>query len=203
MSKENLTVIPSPGDGHCLVHSIHSSLAGQCNVFISSSDMLSKCRSELVEHFDTYSAFYIGDDLLGEFDEHANNNAYNLQVVDIILQILANTLDVSVVVADVRGHHIIETTFPPRLPNPFETASVVILRKGEHFDGLKMNNLRGMEDTDSGESLFSKPSKTGPTISVKHENVSELERMPACKYSLFSFLEEIIFFSISSSLILC
>jgi hypothetical protein len=70
-----------------------------------------------------------------EFDEYANKNISNLQVVDIILQVIANTINKNVVVADVRQNdRIIETVFPPRIGSSSE--QVYILRNGEHFDGL-------------------------------------------------------------------
>ena len=70
-----------------LVPSVCISLASQANVFISSDDLLSKCRRDLKDNISYYSLFYAGgstQDLLTEFDQHCVNKCYDIQVVDIM-----------------------------------------------------------------------------------------------------------------------
>lgn len=92
LERKSLKIERSPGDGHCLVHSVTTSL-DQVGVVISSSQILQRCREELEDHSDIYNAFYNGKDLLEEFDFHASSNEYNLQIVDIMLQAIANCVE--------------------------------------------------------------------------------------------------------------
>ena len=82
-----------------------------------------------------YTAFYTGVDIFGEFEDHMNNNTYDLQVVDIMLQVIANTINTTVIVADIRTKNIIETMLPPR-NGVSGSNNVRVIRKGEHFDAL-------------------------------------------------------------------
>ena len=111
---------------------------------------MERCRWELLQHREIYEAFYTGEDLLEEFDHHVNSNNYNLQVVDIILQVIANCLKTTVCVVDVRGNAVVESDFPPReSPCP---SQFYILRRGEHFDGLVPAASFISSDTSENES---------------------------------------------------
>ena len=127
----------SVGNGHCLVISICKSLASQKNVIISSDELFKMCEIELEDNLKFYTTFYTGEDIFREFEDHMNNKSYDLQIVDIMLQVLANALNTALIVADVRAENIIETTFPPRASGTKSADnSLLVIRKGEHFDAL-------------------------------------------------------------------
>lgn len=129
------------------MHSLSYSLDIQVKYTISSLDLLWKCQTELVQNVKDYSSFYSGKNLLSEFDEYAKNKTSNLEVVDIVLQVIANTINMNVIVADVRAEdRIIETVFRPS--GSTKEQAVYILRHGEHYDGL-IKATRKREHSDS------------------------------------------------------
>ena len=102
---------------------------------LNSSMLLRNSRIELTRNLEYYSSFYVGKDLVKEFDIHARNKIYDLEVVDIIVQVLANTISKTIVVADVRDNEgIIETSFSPREKSQDK---VFIIRTGDHFNALE------------------------------------------------------------------
>jgi hypothetical protein len=102
-------------------------LDSQVKYKISSSDLLSRCGTELIKNLDDYRSFYVGKNILSEFDEYANKNISYLQVVDINFQVIANTINKNVVVADVRQNdRIIETVFPPRIGSSSEQVYILL-----------------------------------------------------------------------------
>ena len=150
LDDNKLEVEHSLGNGHCLVTSICKSLASQKNIIMSSKELFTKCKIELEENLEFYTAFYTGVDIFGEFEDHMNNNTYDLQVVDIMLQVIANTINTTVIVADIRTKNIIETMLPPR-NGVSGSNNVRVIRKGEHFDALVKKIEEENGDWDNGE----------------------------------------------------
>ena len=63
---------------------------------------------------DFYSEFCSDENLLKEFNVHVRKRNFELEVMDILLKVLANTLKRSMLVADVRPVGVVETkSLPP------------------------------------------------------------------------------------------
>ena len=120
-------------------------------MIMSSNQLFTKCKIELEENLEFYTAFYTGVDIFGEFEEHMNNNTYDLQIVDIMLQVVANTLNTTVIVADVRTNNIIETTLPPRDADAGSNNVLRVIRNGEHFDALVRKRKENGDHWSDGE----------------------------------------------------
>ena len=149
----------SRGDGHCLIYSIQTSLKGQLNRALCKEDIFQRCRFELIRNQDKYTSYFTGKDLVLQFDRYYQNREYNLQIVDIVLKVLANSLGINIIVADVKNNRVIETTFSSEGPAMSSgNATVYVFRDGDHFDGLEV------ESDDSERSLITMSSESSDNL---------------------------------------
>lgn len=134
-------------------------------------------------------------DLLCEFERYIQDKIYNLQVVDIILQVLANALGLTLVVADVIGNtKVIETRY-----SCLETDDqLFLLRNCDHFDGLvkrgdsdtkskcESTNLawsdddEGNEDDDVDAVMCEEDEKTGVLMVISDEDGDKKDEADRC-----------------------
>ena len=142
-SHSTLTVIKSPGDGHCLIHSVLCCMqASGVKAAPSKIELLSILKFEVLNNIEYYGAFlhFAEADFIDELDAYVNTNRYSSGTTDIVLSALANALRCRILLLKKNGsdyhiecdHHII--TPQRELITPKFT--IKLLWDGEHYDAL-------------------------------------------------------------------
>lgn len=94
-----LVIIQSPGDGHCLLHSVITSVANQFHWNISFEKLLIKLYDDVISNSNEYLMFLpsLGSEeaLLQSLISYMFSKNYNQDFGDIIPRILANALNIN------------------------------------------------------------------------------------------------------------
>jgi len=95
----------SPGDGHCLLHSIITcwNSRHQQHNHITKETIISRVWDEVYDHSEEYIPFLIDGDLaklVNATGTYVYRRIYNQEIGDIILSILPNALNITITVFD-------------------------------------------------------------------------------------------------------
>ena len=130
-----LCLIPSPGDGHCLLHSFVTSYNTQLSP--ASQLCLNVVKDELINETLTnaheYVRFSAGDDtaLIGDLLCYTEEKRYNQDFCDLVPKILSTAYSVAITVVDETADGVRQITF-----NSDTGSHVYIHRRGDHYNGL-------------------------------------------------------------------
>ena len=139
-------LIESPKDGHCLLHSVISSLRISFqNNNLSLNKLQEVIMNEMKNSCHIYNSFFDGTsaDLLAEAEAYIYARDYNNGFCDILPTIIANILNIEVIVINHVNDNVNVFGFIPdrcigeNLACHFckgEIASIVLYRKSDHFD---------------------------------------------------------------------
>ena len=125
----------SPGDGHCLLHSILTSLTNQIGSTINLNSLKSQIFIETLKRAQIYST-YIPDSesLLSLLHKYMLQKKYDTSFGDILPNIIANTLRINLSIIDQSGNAFHKINVPPTVVNTSST--VALHRIGDHYNGL-------------------------------------------------------------------
>ena len=133
---EKCEINRSPGDGHCLLHSIISSIAFQNGTVITLTELIQAIMTETKLNSSEYD-FINGSscNLWSGLTTYVNEKEYESLFCDLVPHIIANAIFVNIIiVTETESHEYIHY-----IPcNSLVTDNnVVIYKKGEHYDGIK------------------------------------------------------------------
>ena len=140
---EEVTVIESPKDGHCMITSFRNSLQhSKCRNIPSHQGILVKLRQEIMNNLDFYSDFLaLGEnDFISELDRFIKERSYGNPTADIVLVALANAFKTTVsILEETQSGYAFETLaknhISPRRINSSQY-EILILRKVDHYDAI-------------------------------------------------------------------
>ena len=126
-------IIRSPGDGHCLLHSVASSLWYQSNVKVNTEDIINFIRDEITTRSLDYIDRFNGSihDLNQCVYAYINDKIYDTPFDDLVLEVIANGLNININIIDGPQTHL-----APCCRNE-AGMGVFIFKVGEHYDGIK------------------------------------------------------------------
>ena len=141
----NLTLIQSPGDGHCLLHSTISSLHLQLGQNLTLEALKAQIYTESINNMNEYINF-IKDSSRSLFSTYLRQyllyKNYNNSYGDIVPLIIANTLGVKLVIIDescnscFKLHEIAPRSIPIHI--------IFLHRKQDHYNGIKKNSASSL-----------------------------------------------------------
>ena len=142
-SYEEVRVIESPKDGHCMITSFRNSLQhSKCRDIPSHEDILVKLRQEIMQNLDFYSGFLaLGEiDFISELDAFIKERSYGNPTADIVLFALANAFKTTIsILEETESGYALETPAencicPYRINS--SQYELLILRKRNHYDAI-------------------------------------------------------------------
>ena len=140
---EEVTVIESPKDGHCMITSFRNSLQhSKCRNIPSHQDILVKLRQEIMNNLDFYSDFLaLGEnDFVSELDRFIKERSYGNPTADIVLVALANAFKVTVLILEeAETGYALKTPaknyiYPDRIKS--SQGEILVLKNGEHYNAI-------------------------------------------------------------------
>ena len=129
-------IINSAPDGHCLLHSVRTSLKYQLKRDIDIEHLKSVVFTESINNVHKYAPA-IGSKLtyLNQLNSYLIKNQYNHAFGDIVPNVLASGLNLRINILDVRGNDLVRET----LIQPFDSSAIseiYIKLQNEHYDGI-------------------------------------------------------------------
>ena len=140
-SYEEVRVIESPKDGHCMITSFRNSLQhSKCRDIPSHEDILVKLRQEIMQNLDFYSGFLAHGEIDLELDAFIQERSYGNPTADIVLVALANAFKTTIsILQETESGYALETPAENRI-YPYRINSsqyeLLILRKRNHYDAI-------------------------------------------------------------------
>ena len=134
---EKYKINRSPGDGHCLLHSIISSMAFQIKTIITLSELIQAIISETISNSSEYD-FINGpsSNLWSGLTAYVDEKIYDTLFGDLVPHIIANAIYVNIII--VRETESREyTTLHVPCTRVLTESNVVIYKKGKHYDGIQ------------------------------------------------------------------
>ena len=125
----------SPGDGHCVLHSIKSSLFSQTSTNVTISDLIEGIINEVSNNSYDYIDFSESlHDLYNEIDAYVNDRIYDTSSGDRVPQIVANAINVDkTIVTETRDEYYATERVPCT-----RTASESEIRKEWNLSNTQM-----------------------------------------------------------------
>ena len=126
----------SPDDGHCLLHSVITSVKSQLPHYIGHTlqETIAAIESEVSSNFIEYVSLGFEDDsdLQVQMDHYTKFKLYNSNFGDIVPLILSRALDLKITVLDTNSSGVVFVSiFPPRLDRYH---SISIQPEGMHYN---------------------------------------------------------------------
>ena len=90
-------IVDVPRDGHCLVVSVRQSLAVKA-IHFTTVEIGTEQKKEIETNHSLYSAFSSGLDILGDLSSYIEDNNYNTDTADLLVDGLANALKLDITV---------------------------------------------------------------------------------------------------------
>ena len=145
-SRKGMQLLPTLGDGHCLLHAVIGSwkLQMQSHILCPSLHSL-KCDifKESLNNREHYLSFissrsHSNYDFMHSVKEYLLQKRYNNDYGDIIPAVIANALSLTIKILDVNDDGSLqEVVIKPRLPN--SSGEILIHRQQEHYSSLRPN----------------------------------------------------------------
>ena len=136
-----LTIVPSPGDGHCLLHSVVSSYESQLPhlPLLTIEDLKARIFIETVNHLNEYTSFLVAplnepSYMMHQLRVYLESKIYNHDFGDLIPRVIANSLFVSVHILDEIGGEISSKEIEPTV---FAQNTLVVHKNGDHYNGVR------------------------------------------------------------------
>ena len=122
-----------PRDGHCILYAF---ILGLQEVGINNTieELVPKIKGEVLDNIDFYSPF-VGDiDLVAELDDYLESKVYNCSLVDLMLHVLANITEMSLLIFYTHMHSVRNILVPPKQGPSRQMIHVATL--GQHYDAI-------------------------------------------------------------------
>ena len=136
---DEFSVIPFPGDGHCLITSIVNSMLMQKQIVITASDLLQSICSETVNNLDVYKSLLEESDALKidlQLKNYVYHKVYNSGFGDLVPVIIARAKKLNIVIVSKE----FEKGFY-KLPFAIDSSDEKYIRKnGDNYDGIGIND---------------------------------------------------------------
>ena len=131
------SVVKSPADGHCLLHSVVSSMKSQLfpPLETNTSALLSPIKNEFKSHPERYIRFIPGNKMSSfyrDFDRYTYSRRYDSKSVDLIPNILCNVFDMKLILFT--GQTGI--TDVCNIEDGVTSFHLILQKCGEHYDGI-------------------------------------------------------------------
>ena len=131
-----LVIAPSPGDGHCLLHSIITSIKSQLSEDITLESLKNQLYTESVTNISRYLQFTVTGSR-GLFSTYMRQyiiyKRYNNEYGDLAPVILANTIGTTIIIINENcDSSFNEVTVTPSAPTK---RKIVVHRKADHYNG--------------------------------------------------------------------
>ena len=139
----NLKISRSPGDGHCLLYSILTSITNQTGFSINLNSLKSQVFIETVQRAQFYSTYIPHtESLLCLLHKYFLQKKYDTSLGDILPNIIANTLRINLSILNQSGNAFHKINILPTVATTDIT--VTIHRSGDHYNGLvgRLDNHR-------------------------------------------------------------
>ena len=140
LEEERLHEVAVPGDGHCILHSILGALHKSGNRNYTEDGILEAGSAELSSNLSFYQAFATdGEDLEQGFMKWADEKFYNSPTVDLVLTIMCNALEISIIILEMRIDGagkplgVIETLLTPGRKGVEATGTIRLVKRGDHY----------------------------------------------------------------------
>lgn len=133
LQEHQLKLIQVQGDGHCIAHAASKAITSKRTEAISSAEIIDLICNEAFEHLPFYKEYSTsGSNLINDLMAWAADKDYQNANVDLVLYMLANAMQVSVMVVEEAYNKVTETTVSPR-PGVANTGMIRLLREGDHY----------------------------------------------------------------------
>ena len=156
MKENDRTTVDVPGDGHCLVVSVRQSLAVKA-VHFTTVEICNELKKEIETNHSLYSAFSSGQDILGDLSSYIEDNNYNTDTSDLLVDGLANALKLDITIYMVGGENVRKETHSPRDGNIDHCIEVAQYGAGV---GAHYDSVQSAEQLANDEACLQTPTKT-------------------------------------------
>ena len=147
LRKRQMTVLRSPGDGHCLLYSVVSAWNAQSSrVKIDLETVKTKLVKEVIDHSPVHSEFITDSSIEDALDTYVFAERYNQVFGDAMPFIIANTLEVNF---EIYYESVTKYTYEriTVLTERAETErTIVIHRCGDHYNGIVSSSHRSPDE---------------------------------------------------------
>ena len=129
-------VFPSPPDGHCLLHSVVSSLRLQMNhsVEITNAMLLECLRKQVYEFRSQYEGFIKHHVLITGYHRYAIHSHYESEFGDLAPQMISNALNIQLIIlSEAAGSFTIMKVSPCYNP---DALPLFLHKNGKHYNGI-------------------------------------------------------------------
>ena len=136
LARQGLRILPSPMDGHCLLHSVCSSWQSQLSQFktIDLESIKSDIFIETVTNGENYLPVMCNSfSLLKGLRSYLLDRHYNSDFGDVVPFAIANALRIKLNIINQRDNQF---EYVPVLPRCDAIASLTLHRQGEHYNGV-------------------------------------------------------------------
>ena len=142
-------IIRSPGDGHCILYSVTSSLWYQADVKVNTEYIINVFKDEITSRTLDYIDCFDGSihDLCESLFAYMNDKIYERSFDDLVHEVIANGMNINVNIIDGLLIHRVPCTRNETNINIF------ILEVGDHFDGIKTMNHNCIDTSPYRESM--------------------------------------------------
>lgn len=137
LSANSLRINKSPGDGHCLIHSIKYSInndTGLCTY--NNTDLLAAMQEEVYNNLQEYSAYLPTQNIVNQMNRYLNEKFYNSDFVDILPLIFANCLKTNIIILNIVNHIIQTISIQSTRYIDATRNRIILLRKEDHYDSV-------------------------------------------------------------------
>ena len=129
-------IVNSPADGHCLIHSLSTSLRSQTNIRMDKTSMLDKLFNECEINQQQYVHAFDGMDLFKkQRDKYIANGIYNALFGDTVPDIIANVLQICLVMIYKRNG-VYDCNVSMKEDLTHNPPIVFISKHGKHYNAI-------------------------------------------------------------------
>ena len=137
----NYELHKSPGDGHCLIHSVLFGLKS-AGVTIEKQNIISAVETETIAHCSKYMSFYVNpsiETLLCEMTDYLHHKHYDSSFGDIVPYILANALEINIVI--MHDMSFIYDPYVVKCDNScVDNNFITVCKRGMHYDAMTLKH---------------------------------------------------------------
>lgn len=140
-------VIPQPGDGHCIIHSVRASLGySTIKAVPSVAGLLEMVRCEILGNLDYYRGFSNSADMAWDLNKYITEKSYDRDTLDLVIFALANCLGVVLRLfafddEDQQFRLYTVPIVPGRRNDPPRAVLDILKASRDHYDALVDRNV--------------------------------------------------------------
>ena len=143
-----------PRDGHCILYAFILGLK-ELGVSNTVEELVPKVKSEVMANIDFYSPFVGDTDLVAELDDYLESKVYNSGLVDLMLHVLANITEMSLLVFYTHMDCVRNLLVPPKQGRSRQMIHMAKL--GQHYDAiLNVSTIKCEKQDESASKDYSR-----------------------------------------------